>query len=127
MIKGSISPLRLDWIKPTCRERPKLVSTLLPWSMAGDGFIRVAVKLCQRVGHIAVGSAVISQAFNAVFLIPLIGDAIHFALQGDGGVEGGFKGPDKHGLGGQLLKLTDGLEIGSVVGGGNHQIVLHAF
>lgn len=94
--------------------------------MAGDGFFGSAVKLCQGLGYIAVGGAVIAQALNSVFFIPLIGNAVQLPLQRNGGVEGCLKGADQHGVRRQLLELADGFQVGDVVSGSHDQIFLHA-
>ena len=61
--------------------------------MAGNGLVFLLFGI-QAVGNVAVRSAVVAQALDAVLLIPLIGHAVDFALQRDVPMEGGFKDTD---------------------------------
>ena len=94
--------------------------------MAGDGFSGAAVHFGQRLRHIAVGSPVVAQTLDSVFLIPFIGNAVDFALHRNCLVEGSLKGAYQHGVRRQLLKLADGLQIRFIVGGSHHHVIFHA-
>ena len=68
----------------------------------------------------------VAQAFDAVFLIPFIGDSVDFPLQGNRLVKGSLEGADQHRVGRKLLELADGLQVRLVVGGSHYHVILHA-
>ena len=65
IINGSMSPQRLELLIPTCSEIPKLVSTLLPSSIAhkeqlapqmtGNGYPRRSVLFCHCIRDVFIG------------------------------------------------------------------------
>ena len=67
----------------------------------------------------------IPQPLDAVLLVPLVGDAVEFALQGDAPVEGRLEHPHVPRLGQSRLHGLDGAEIGAVVYRRKGQEILH--
>ena len=51
--------------------------------VTGDSLAGGAIHIGKRLSHIAMGSAVISQALDAIFFIPLPGNAIDTSFQRD--------------------------------------------
>lgn len=94
--------------------------------VTGDSLAGGSIHIGKRLSHIAMGSAVISQALDAIFFIPLPGNAIDTSFQRDSLMESCLKSTHQHSVGCQLLKLEDSLQIRFIVGRRYHHVVLHA-
>ena len=94
--------------------------------VTGDSLAGGSIHIGKRLSHIAMGSAVISQALDAIFFIPFPGNAVDTPFQWDSLMESRLKSTHQHSVGRQLLKLEDSLQIRFVVGRRYHHVVLHA-